>query len=654
MGEKECIWTFAKMSENSYGFGFQEAMGENFKKVPYVSLVRESIQNSLDACIDDKTPVEVSFTFTEVPKSKYQGFYKLREHVMACKRTDPSNALKIDEMLKFFDEPIDDSLHFLKVSDYNTKGMNYEHHNFKAPFNAFVRSAGNSSKSSQNAGGSFGFGKAAYFNISPIKTLLISTVTDKCDSFFEGVTMLSSHVIANEMYSHVGYYDNHDGNQPSGYNEMPDDFRREENGTDIYIVINPLGEENKVKVVDEMIQAVLRNFWLSIYENKLKVKVEENLIDSNTLDRWMKHYYEGMEDDVSASSKYFAERYIPFHYYDAVKNANMDDAHILKMANIDIIGNVRLYIKRHKNAKDKILCMRMPRMLIQSKAQSTQYGYYGVFVCDDKEGDCLLTKLENPAHNEWLSTNWKENGQNSQMGKAVISSLNTFIKSTITELFKLDTEEGLVINNLDDYIVNTGMINNRKDSNPFSSRISKSRGMKLNTQASENLSKPELKNTLGQITHIVEGGTILSDNINDILGGNIKKTRGKGGGTTGGVGAKPIIRQKPFAKKKGNHTEVIPVKFRVIATKEIFGNYHRLIIESGNDYENCFVIIKVCGIDNDSNLPLSDVEGCNGIIGGNKGNIIKNLSLHKGKNEIKIKFVDNLIHGLNLVAYETK
>lgn len=652
MGEKNCEWTFAKMSENSYGFGFQEAMGENFKKVPYVSLVRESIQNSLDAYVDE-TPVEVSFSFTEVPKSNYQSFYKLREHVVACKKTDPDNASKIDEMLKFFDEPIDDNLHFLKVSDYNTRGMDYQHHNFKAPFNAFVRSAGNSSKSGQSAGGSFGFGKAAYFNISPIKTLLVSTVTDNCDSYFEGVTMLSSHVIDGEMYSHVGYYDNHGGNSPSGYDEMPDDFRREENGTDIYIVVNPLDEDNKVKVLDEMIQAVLRNFWLSIYENKLKVKIEENLIDKSTLDNWMKHYYEGMEDDIPASSKYFAERYIPYHYYDAVVNANTDDSHVLREADIDIIGKVRLYVKRYKNAKDKVLCMRMPKMLIQPKAQSTQYGYYGVFVCDDKNGDKLLTKLENPAHNEWLSTNWKENGQNSQMGKAVISSLNTFIKNTISDLFKLDSEEGLVINNLDDYLVNTGMINNRKDSNPFSSRISKSKGMKLNTQAKESPNKPELKNTLGHVTHIVEGGSIMSTDINDILGGNKKPGRGRGGGNSPGTGTKPT-RQKPFAGKAGKHTEVIPVKFRVIATKELFGNYHRVIIESDDDYDDCFVVVKVCGVDSDSNMPISDVDGCSATIGGEKGNIVKGLQLRKGKNEIKIQFADDTIHGLKLTAYETK
>lgn len=653
MGEKNCKWTFAEMSENSYGFGFQEAMGENFKKVPYVSLVRESIQNSLDAFMDTDTPVEVSFSFTDVPKSSFQSFYKLREHVVACKKTDPDNAAKIDEMLKFFDEPIDDSLHFLKVSDYNTKGMNYEHHNFKAPFNAFVRSAGNSSKSGQSAGGSFGFGKAAYFNISPIKTLLVSTVTDNCDSFFEGVTMLSSHVIGGKMYSHVGYYDNHEGNSPSGYEEMPEDFRREVNGTDIYIVVNPLDEDDKVKVLDEMIQAVLRNFWMSIYENKLKVKVEENLIDQSSLDKWMKHYYEGLEDDTPASSKYFAERYLPYHYYDAVINANSDEAHIFREANIDIIGKVRLYIKRYKNAKDKVLCMRMPRMLIQPKAQSTQYGYYGVFVCDDDNGDKLLTKLENPAHNEWLSSNWKENGQNSLMGKAAISSLNTFIKSTIADLFKLDSEDGLVINNLDDYLVNTGMINNRKDNNPFSSRISKSKGMKLNTQAKESPNKPELKNTLGHVTHIVEGGTIMSSDINDILGGNKKPSRGRGGGTSSGTGTKPT-RQKPFAEKKGKHTEVIPVKFRVIATKELFGNYHRVIIESDDDYEDCFVVVKVCGVDSDTNMPITDVDGCLATIGGEKGNIVKGLQLRKGKNEIKIKFADDSIHGLKLVAYETK
>ncbi|MBK6506737.1 MAG: hypothetical protein IPG02_13970 [Ignavibacteria bacterium] len=44
-----------------------------------------------------------------------------------------------------------------------------------SPFYAFLRAAGVSAKKLSGSGGSFGFGKGAYFALSPIKSLVVST-----------------------------------------------------------------------------------------------------------------------------------------------------------------------------------------------------------------------------------------------------------------------------------------------------------------------------------------------------------------------------------------------------------------------------------------------------------------------------------------------
>ena len=56
--ENNCKWHFANFSGGRED-GPNEPMSENFKKTPYASLIRESIQNSLDVCLDNSKPVEM-------------------------------------------------------------------------------------------------------------------------------------------------------------------------------------------------------------------------------------------------------------------------------------------------------------------------------------------------------------------------------------------------------------------------------------------------------------------------------------------------------------------------------------------------------------------------------------------------------------------
>ena len=52
-----------------------------FADTPYPSLIRESIQNSLDVVKDKSQPVKMKFEFGKLRTKSFDNFYKLREHM---------------------------------------------------------------------------------------------------------------------------------------------------------------------------------------------------------------------------------------------------------------------------------------------------------------------------------------------------------------------------------------------------------------------------------------------------------------------------------------------------------------------------------------------------------------------------------------------
>lgn len=102
--EKNCKWYFADQP-NVQEVGPNNAMEQSFKNHPYAALVRESIQNSLDAVDDKSEPVQVVFSFREMNGCDYPEFFSLKEHIMGCLDyySNNYNAKAIYEpMMKFF------------------------------------------------------------------------------------------------------------------------------------------------------------------------------------------------------------------------------------------------------------------------------------------------------------------------------------------------------------------------------------------------------------------------------------------------------------------------------------------------------------------------------------------------------------------------
>lgn len=104
--------------------GLNDSGIETFKGVPYESLAREVIQNSLDAADPDKgAPVEVHFKLYNMPKNIFPGADEFTQILQACKKEKPDH----QGTQKFFDVALSviasDEMQVIKISDFNTTGL---------------------------------------------------------------------------------------------------------------------------------------------------------------------------------------------------------------------------------------------------------------------------------------------------------------------------------------------------------------------------------------------------------------------------------------------------------------------------------------------------------------------------------------------------
>ena len=655
--EKNCCWHFARQLGGSDS-GPNEAMGENFKKTPYASLVREAIQNSLDAVDDESIPVTVCFQFKEISSAKFPRFFELKENVDGCLRYYKDNQNAKDkygpmaDYLQYFISH-DAAMPYLTVSDSNTKGMDYIEGDTNCPFYAFVQSVGVTSKGGTSAGGSFGFGKAAYFGVSKISTILVSTKTKQEKYFFEGISSLCTHEKDGVKRMAVGYYDNNNGRPIVSEKNIPNRFLRKGGaGTDIYIM--GIDTAFKEDIMTEMLYAVLRNFWLSIYKNKLIVRIEEvtkeksirNEITRDNLADWIERKFMDLVDTNNRST------YNPRPYFDAVRFANTRNEYRLFEKCLPVLGQVHFYTFRNKDANDRISYMRAPLMLIYAKKYQMNYGSYGVFVCDDSRGNEILRKLENPAHNEWNENNWQLNGKTVPTAKEAIKERDVFIKECVSELFKTEGNAILKIAGLENYLYIPTAMEEDDEENMLDETESQEdeNNSFLSVQSelsSSRMKQPQQSPSMGKVLMERKVKARVSSDGNLYSGHSGKASLIKGGG----AGSRKLDMRNVLDEKgkPGSYAEPIFVKYRTFAQRRNEFVQHHIIVYSDVEVENGKISLVIAGEQEDDKI---------NIIYTNKGkayqNVISHLHFITGRNEIIVRLSDNMKHAIKLEVYESK
>jgi len=381
----------------------QNAAIKDFSKQLYESIVRESVQNSLDNPGNISAPVKVKFELSTVNRSIIPGWYNLIDHYVSTKSywiNEYSHLFKdIDSKIDQFGQNIP----VLKISDYNTTGMDLENIDIrKTGYYAFTR-GNHSHKSSSSSGGSEGQGKATFFAASAIHTFYLHTI-NKHGSIYEGLTYLASHEYNGNMNHARGYLTEHTIDQP-GYEEYENDethyFRRTQHdgfGTTITVVgFKDLSiEDRKLK----LIKSCLRNFWFAINDGLLELEVDDVSITRETVKSQIHHYLP--ERTESTHAKNNPEEYGTVLSYFETWNALNEVGCQEYEKNLPSLGKCILKLHTHEEYPGKVAFFRKQKMLITKSPRGLiGKGYCGVFICLGEEGNEILRKMEGKTHTEW-------------------------------------------------------------------------------------------------------------------------------------------------------------------------------------------------------------------------------------------------------------
>ena len=306
-------WNFPKTNG---GMDYvQDPSSSHFNEAPIPNLVREVIQNSLDARYDGLAePVRVEFTEIFIKKAVIGGC-ELERHIRACRdRAEADNRTAIAESylkaLATLDQP---EIRCLKILDTGTTGLK------DGSWESLVTQEGAVNKTGSIAGGNYGIGKNAALNVSDLNTVFYSTryigrdggpkgrVRGRIDKL-QGKATLMTHPdpdAPEEKLQHIGFYTDEDGGPLTGARSIPEVFRLSDTGTGVSIMgFNPRSDDWTTEVA----RAAADNYFYAIHNKQLIVSIRS--VDGDPIDI----VHDTLDDQ-------FGDRNTPaYFYYRAIRD----------------------------------------------------------------------------------------------------------------------------------------------------------------------------------------------------------------------------------------------------------------------------------------------------------------------------------------------
>ena len=626
----------------------------------YTPLVRESIQNSLDAAVSESNPVVVTYRFGKFEIPAQSPFLELEKWVDGGMNKFPEPEKRIYKNLKNIKAALLEIKQkgyvcYLEVSDENTTGMDYtsdKHRQSSTRFYSFMKSLGNSSKGgSTTSAGSHGVGKVVFQKLSNLNTIFVSSkLAEDGSELFEGMSELCTSLINETEYEYRGYFCIDDTQEPTvSHESIPQQFRRSADGTSVFVIGVPDEQIYQQERLRDIERAVVENFWLSILEGKLVVKIEDTIIEKETIIDLAEKVY-SQPELYKITNQSDIRKYI-----EAVYLAETDNKHIhIIDSSVPELGKVHLYVLKDKRGDSRIQYMRESRMTIKTE-KHPNFGFYGVFVCDGKTGNENLRNSENAEHNQWNSNECEDENDRRNALRA-IKGMNKFINDQLKNIFggnsagKSDisgAEEFLFLNVSSEDIENPEMeVILGKSADDIQEKESPAQTTIFDM--------PQI-NKLKQERHghivIEEPDTAIIDEEGDLLGGRGNKSHEPH--------PVPPPPPSPIDDKKYKHDEEghsglfirpISVKYRPFFQKEGNLTYHFISITPNEDCIDATVELIAKGEEENDNIYIDSVSQ-----GTPFENRISGLAFTKNTRLLlKIKFEDNLPHPITLKAYEYK
>lgn len=385
-------------------------------------IAREAIQNSLDAKRPEESFVHVTFERFTTPKREVPGLVELISVIQAAKEFSKHEERSEKEYGTALNILEQDTIDILKISDYNTSGLTGDDDSQSGGWYKLLETTGANSMSG-DGGGSFGIGKGAPFAASYLRTVYYSTINEKDEFKFAGKARISSFKNEDDdIRKGVGMYGEEvvarGVKSITNPASLPDKFRRDVRGTDVYVLGYRTDETDWTKL---LLNSILNNFWAAIHFGDLTIDLKDNgeiihSINSSSLGELMAEYAAGAEDSLE--------------FYKAVLEPSMHE-----VGDLPNLKDVELYVRLGENLPKEVQLMRKTKMSITkiNRWRVLTEPYAAVFICKSAYGNKLLRALEPPTHDKWI----EELGDQilgDKMGTKIIKEYQEWIKVSLRKL----------------------------------------------------------------------------------------------------------------------------------------------------------------------------------------------------------------------------
>lgn len=426
-------WRFVS-NQNSTISGINDAGIETFTADMNRSLVREIIQNSLDATRDDvDEPVRVEFELIHVKREDIPDVENLQNAIKRCYESNCDEPDAYNFFKKAYETLSKQYVNVLRISDYNTRGLEGSDTCEKGSnWSRLVKENGSSNKG-QSSGGSFGIGKSATFACSDLRTVFYSSLDMKgLTSNFGVARLISFNDKELGWTTGIGYYSEDDRFVAiPGQINFDKKYNRIDTGTDIYIIGMSLTDDYE----KEFINAVLLDFLVSLVKGKLIVEVQGKRISQDTLAEYIAKLNPYENEDIKAL----------IEYYNLLTSSNPRIKRISLDSNVygeefgfkD--GECTLFLKEGEKLNRKVLITRKAGMrILEQNRISGSIEFTGVLVMDGENMNETFKAMEVPSHDAWEPGRCRDK---KNYYTNVLKGLKKYIKDCVNENFgKVETD----------------------------------------------------------------------------------------------------------------------------------------------------------------------------------------------------------------------
>lgn len=408
--------------------GFNEMGGRGHFSDELADMVREVIQNSLDAHAVHP-PVTVCISCVDVPRNKFPGADDLARALEGCRRDSSQDEPRAIQFFERASSIIGRArIPFLVVRDFNTTGVVGSELSARDKDNQWyrlVKRPGASGKEG-DAGGSWGEGKFAAFAISELGTVFYGTRDEKENTALQGVAMLMSHRAADGRWTQAtGFYGVREDDETK---PILDDivlhgeyrqFSREEHGTDVWIAGARLPSEWKGVVV----HAVLDNFLPALWRGRLVVDVGGLVVNKEALPRLI--------PDLPPKDPTRA-------FWTALKEPGKRSIRAVP-PEVGVEGSIELFLLVRPDMPKRVLVSRETGMKIctwDGRIVKEPTPFVGVLWTKGAGLNGILRKIEPPRHDDW-NPKWTEEKDRPRARRVL-----EWLKAAVSEMIAEATDTG--------------------------------------------------------------------------------------------------------------------------------------------------------------------------------------------------------------------